>query len=161
MERRSMLVEGMVAGALGYLVVAGFFALINVATGHSPFQTAYLVGEALGARGPGPNETIGVILAANGLHVVISVLVGMIAAWLMMELEHHHALWYGVLLAFLGGFVLSVVAGGILAAEVTEVATWEQITVANALGAIVIGAYLWRTHRELMDELSREYGAMA
>lgn len=158
MQQKSPLVEGMIAGALGYLAVGAFFALLNVASGNSPFLTAFLVGEAIGARGPGPEGTVGVILAANALHLVISLIAGAAAAWLMNQLEHHHGIWYAVLLAFLGGFFLSVVVAGVLATEVAAVATWVEVTVANAIGASAIGAYLWRAHRELIQELKEEFG---
>lgn len=47
---------------------------------------------------------------------------------------------------------------GFLAAEVASVATWTEVTLANALGASVIGAWLWRAHRELMNELTEKFG---
>lgn len=148
--------EGAVAGVLAYVAVAAFFALLNVALGHSPFETAFLMGEAMGAGAPGPNAEIGIILAANGLHLLVSLVVGLAAAFLLLELEHHHGLWYAVLMAFLGGFFLSIVVVGVLGAEVTAVVTWPQVAAANTVAALVVGVYLWRMHRDLVAELSRE-----
>lgn len=156
MERRRMLVEGLIAGFLAYSVVAGFFAILNVASGNSAFATALLLGEALGAQGPGPEGTAGLILAANGLHVLLSVAVGIAAAWMMTQLEHHHTIWYVVVMVFLAGFFLSIVVVGMLAAEVAAVATWEEITVANVLAAAVVGLYLARAHRELLRSIQEE-----
>jgi hypothetical protein len=151
--------EGAVAGVLAYLAVAGFFALLNLALGRSPFATAFLMGEALGAGAPGPNPEIGIILAANGLHLLVSLAVGVAAAFLILEVEHHHRLWYAVLLAFLGGFFLSIVLVGVLGAEIASVATWPQIAVANSVAALVMGAYLWRMHRDLLTGIGRELDA--
>ena len=159
MDDRNTFVEGMIAGALGYLAVAGVFAALNAVTGQSPFQTAYLLGEALGAQASGRGATAGVILAANGVHVVVSLTVGVAAAWLLMELEHHHAIWYAVLLAFLGGFFLSIVMAGVLMAEASAVATWPQVTLANTVAAGVIGAWLWWRHRALLSTLRTEFAA--
>lgn len=148
--------EGAVAGVLAYVVVAGFFALVNLASGESAFATAFLVGKALGAGAPGPNAEIGVVLAANGLHLLLSLAVGIAAAFLMLEMEHHHGLWYAILLAFLGGFFLSIVVVGMLGVEATAVTTWPRVAVANSLGAAVVGGYLWRMHRDLLREIRRE-----
>jgi hypothetical protein len=159
MDRNRAWKEGAVAGVLAYVSVAALFALINVAFGRSPFDTAFLVGQALGAGAPGPNADIGIILAGNGLHLLISLAVGIAAAFLMLELEHHHGLWYAILLAFLGGFFLSIVVAGMLAVELADIVTWPQIAVANSLGALVIGAYLWRMHRDFLAALGREIEA--
>jgi len=159
MDRKRMLVEGMVAGFLAYLVVAGFFVLVNLGMGRSPFHTAFLLGEAIGAQGPGVNGTVGVILAANALHLIISMTVALAAAWLVMELEHHHAMWYGVMMVFLGGFFLSVVVMGMLTAQIAPVVSWPQVAAANFMGAFVIGRYLWRSHLPLIQSLKEEFGS--
>jgi len=159
MDRNRAWREGAIAGALAYVVVAAFFALLNLVFGRSPFDTAFLIGEALGAGAPGPNPDIGIILAGNGLHLLISLGVGIAAAFLMLELEHHHGLWYAVLLAFLGGFFVSIVVAGTLAVELADIVTWPQIAVANSLGAFVIGAYLWKMHRDLLASLGQEIEA--
>lgn len=148
--------EGAVAGVLAYVAVAAFFAVLNLAWGHSPFETAFLLGEALGAGAPGPDAEIGIILAANGLHLVISLGVGVAAAFLLLQLEHHHGIWYAVLLAFLAGFLLSIVVAGVLGAEVWSVVTWPQVAAANTVAALVVGAYLWRMHREMVSQLAQE-----
>ncbi|HZD04648.1 MAG TPA: hypothetical protein VE173_07015 [Longimicrobiales bacterium] len=159
MESNRAWKEGAVAGVLAYVAVAGFFALLNLTLGRSPFATAFLMGKALGAGAPGPSAEIGVVLAANGLHLLVSLAVGIAAAFLIFEVEHHHGLWYAVLLAFLGGFFLSIVVVGTLGAEIASVATWPQIAVANTIGALVMGAYLGRMHRSLLGDIRRELEA--
>lgn len=152
-------VSGMIAGALAYAVVAVFFAVANMVVGQSPFHTALLLGRAIGAQGPGPEGVEGPILAANGLHVLLSLAVGVAASWLVEKLEHEHAIWFAVLLAFLLGFFLSIVAVGMLAAEIGGVATWPQVTVANALAAAVIGGYLGKVHGGLVSSIRQELEA--
>ncbi len=159
MDGKHTMVEGLVAGALAYVAVAGFFAVANVVGGYSPFHTAYLVGRAVGAGVPGHGAAVGVVLAANGIHLLISLLVGTAAAGMMLEIDHHHAWWYAVFTAFVFGAFLSVMVMGVLAAELSAVATWTQVALANGIGTVVIGTYLLRMHRSLMGEIRRETAA--
>jgi len=46
-ERVEILRQGMIAGVLGYAVVAAFFAVLNFHDGHSIFRTASVLGSVL------------------------------------------------------------------------------------------------------------------
>lgn len=156
MNGRRSVREGLLAGALGYVVVALFFAVLNLADGGSPFRTAFLIGEAVGAGTGGLDDQAGVVLAANGLHLVISLIFGVIAAWIVLEVEHHHVLWYAGLTAAIGGFMAVVVAGGVMGAELTAVASWPQTTGAALLFTVTVAAVLAYRHRALLRDLGRE-----
>ena len=159
MDGKHTLMEGLVAGALAYVAVAGFFALANVMAGYSPFHTAYLLGKAVGAGMPGHGAQVGVVLAANGIHLLISLLAGTVAAAMVLEIDHHHAWWYAIFTAFLFGTFLSVMVMGVLTAELSAVATWTQVTLANGLAAAVVGVYLLRMHRTLVMQINLEASA--
>ena len=153
--RRSLL-EGLVAGALGYAVVAGFFAFLNLVTGASPFRTPFLIGEVLGAGSPGPGEAAGIVLAANGIHLLLSLWLGVVAAWLLQEVEAHHGLWVVVLMIFIAGFLFMVLVAGIAGAELTRITTWGEVTAAGFFFTAVVGAFLTWRHRLLTRELDQE-----
>ena len=71
--RRRLLFDGVIAGVIGYLVVASFFALWNLLQGLSPIYTASLLGEALfaGLRDPAAvTLDIGLAIAFNGIHLI-------------------------------------------------------------------------------------------
>jgi len=153
---KRVLTEGFLAGALGYLVVASFFAVANLAAGDSMFRTAYLLGEAVGAGTGGIGDAAGIVLAANGIHLVVSMLLGLCAAWVVMEVEHHHTFWYVAFIALFGGFVGTLLIGGIFGAEVTGAASWGRVTVASVLFALSLGAFFWLRHRDLAREISEE-----
>lgn len=149
--------EGIVTGLLGYGAVVAFFAVVNLTTGNPPFHTAALMGSALfwGVResahvvtGPAP------ILAYNGVHLLVSLLIGMGAAWLVFQAERHRALWYAVFFIFLAGFIYSVAMMGVFAAEIAHALTWPLIVLANLCAGLVAGLYLWRAHARLLGELS-------
>jgi len=110
---KRVLTEGFLAGALGYLVVASFFAVANLAAGDSMFRTAYLLGEAVGAGTGGIGDAAGIVLAANGIHLVVSMLLGLCAAWVVMEVEHHHTFWYVAFIALFGGGWLALGIAGL------------------------------------------------
>lgn len=159
MDGRRTLTEGLIAGFIGYAVVAIFFALVNGLAGNSPFHTAFALGRAVGAGWPGPGEAAGIVLAANGVHLLVSVLVGLAAAWLVMEVELHHGLWFAGVLAFAGGLLAAVIVAGIVGVEITAVITWPEAAVASLLYAVGVGGYLWHRHRGLLRTLQTELEA--
>lgn len=155
----SWIVEGLVAGLIGYVTVVVLFGIINLATGQEILHTAALLGSALffGARSPeaivaGPAP----IIAYNGVHILVSLLIGLGAAWLVFQTEKNRPLWYLVFFVFLAGFIYSVVVVGVLAAEMARVLSWGSIVAANIAAGVTAGGYLYLRHRRLPGELARE-----
>lgn len=158
-ERAQVLTQGLIAGVVSYAAVAIFFFLVNVLAGRSPFFTAAALGSALFygvgdltrlAIEPGP------ILAFNGVHLLLSLMAGTIAAWLVYETEQHHFLWYFVFFVFLAAFVYSLVVVGIVGAEMAHVIPWWAVLIANAIWMGSLGCYLWFQHRGLFQTLDEE-----
>jgi hypothetical protein len=158
-ERAQVLAQGLIAGVLGYAAVAVFFLVVNVIAGRSPFHTAAALGSALFyglqdpallAIEPGP------VLAYNGVHLLMSLVAGMIAAWLLFEIEHHHFLWYFGFFVFLAGFVFSLVLLGVYGAEIAHVVSWTLVLGGNLIWVLALGGYLWYQHRELITVLMKE-----
>jgi len=125
-------------------------------TGEGVFRTAALLGSALffGVReagdlvaGPAP------IIAYNGVHILVSMVIGLGAAWLIFQTEKNRPLWFLVFFVFLAGFIYSVAVVGVLAAEVVQLLSWPVITVANLAAGVTAGGYLWRRHASLLTEL--------
>lgn len=156
MNVKQSLVEGLVAGLLGYIAVGVAFGIMNVLSGLSPFHTAFLLGEAMGAGAPGPNQEAGIILAANGLHLVLSLVVGTIAALLVAEVERFHSTWPGIFLVFVGGLIFIVVVAGVVGAELITITTWPRATLASIVFVLAVGATLGWMHRDLPGALGRE-----
>jgi hypothetical protein len=155
----SWIAEGLVAGLIGYVTVVVLFGVINLAGGLAVLHTAALLGSALffGARsaaelvaGPGP------IIAYNGVHILVSLLIGLGAAWLIFQTEKNHPLWFIVFFVFLAGFIYSVVLVGVLVAEMVDLLSWPVIVVANLAAGLTAGGYLWWRHSRLLVELTEE-----
>jgi len=153
--------EGLVAGLIGYATVAAIFGVINLMGGESLFHTGALLGSALffGARdasglvaGPGP------ILAYNGVHIVVSLLIGLGAAWLIYQTEKNRPLWFVVFFVFLAGLIYSVALAGVLMAEMLSILSWPAIVLANIGAGITAGGYLWWRHAGLLVELTEGEG---
>lgn len=155
-ERSRVLVEGLVAGLVGYAAVALFYAVVNVWAGRSPFFTVALLGSALVER---PGGVVGVevtapaVIAYNGMHLFVFLAIGFGAAWLLFEAERYPRFWYPVFFLFVAAFVYSLAAVLVFAAPVAESAFWWSVAGANLAAALAMGVYLWRAHPRLWREL--------
>jgi hypothetical protein len=160
MDRESSwITEGLVAGLVGYGTVMAIFGVVNLATGEALFHTAALLGSALffGARGAGVVVAgPAPIIAYNGVHILVSLAIGLGAAWLIFQTEKNRPLWFVVFFVFLAGFVYSVAVMGVFAAEIVPLLSWPLILLANIGAGVTVGGYLWWRHSRLLAELSKE-----
>lgn len=144
--------QGAVAGMLGYLIVAGIFAIANVLAGQSPFRTAAELGAALfyGARDPSQVAvTPAYVFAYNGAHLVVFLAFGFAAAWLASLADRGSQLWYVALFLFL--FVAFHLIGGVqaLAVPMQTALSAPMIWVAGFAAAVAMAAYLVWMHPAL------------
>jgi hypothetical protein len=156
-SQSSWVVEGLVTGLVGYVTVVVLFAALNVFAGEGVFRTAALLGSALffGFReGADPVAGPAPIIAYNGVHILVSLLIGLGAAWLVFETEKHKPLWFIVFFLFLAGFIYSVVVMGVFAAEIVHLLSWPVIVIANLAAGIAAGGYLGWRHAQTARELS-------
>jgi len=159
--RKRMLVEGMVAGVLGYVVVAVFFVVVNVSAGRSPVYTAALAGEATfgGLRdAAGMTMDPGLVLAFNGVQLVVLLAFGFLAAWLMYATEMRPALWYVTFFAFLAATVAG--SGAVVAATVLSgrlISPW-LVMGAGLVAVAGMMTYLIASHRPLLRRIRASPG---
>lgn len=103
-SRTRSLLDGLLAGLVGYATVAVLFAALNVAQGRSVFYTAALLGSDLfyGAAAPGDVVVApGPVLAFNGVHLFLFIAAGIVMAWLAGLAERVPQGWYLVVVLFL------------------------------------------------------------
>jgi hypothetical protein len=156
MNRSRILWQGFVAGLIGYATVAVVFAAVNALSGLSPFYTAALLGSALfyGARtlsdvvlAPGP------VLAYNGFHLVVFLVLGVFMAWLTELAQRGPHLWYLGMLAYVlvafhaFAFVFSL-------PELLREALlgWGALG-CGILASLAMGAFLFGVHPRLQAEM--------
>ena len=147
--------EGLVAGIVGAVVVAGWFFLLDVAH-NRPFFTPAALGAAFftGASQVSSVEIEpGIVVAYTIAHIIAFALVGLIAARLIAEAEAHPPLLLALVLLFV---TLEVLSLGVLAAVAVwlfETVPWWAVIIANFMGAVAMAGYLWRRHPVLQQYL--------
>ena len=155
----SWIPEGLVAGLVGYGTVVAIFGVVNLAAGEAFSHTAALLGSALFFGARGASEVVGgpaPVIAYNGVHILVSLAIGLGAAWLIFQTERNRPLWFVVFFVFLAGFVYSVAVMGVFAAEIVPLLSWPLILLANIGAGVTVGGYLWWRHSRLLVELSEE-----
>lgn len=157
---RSVVVDGFVAGLLGYVAVVLLFAFLNVASLHGVFRTAEMLGRALlgGVTdgGTGPGSALAPVLVFNGLHLIVSLLLGLAASRLAEAAEHDHGLGYGLIFSVIavGGFVPIFV--GAITVEYLHALTWRDAVAGSVVGASATLGYVAWVHRGLVRTLFAE-----
>lgn len=145
--------DGLVVGVIAYVAVAAFYAIFDVLAARGSLYTLDLLGKAVfrGLRDPSvletPMQPDGAAMAAyNALHLVLSLAIGVVVSWLVAMAEHRpeHARLAG--LTVIAGFIVTIVAVGVLTAGMRAVLPWWSIVVANAFAVVLAGVYFLRRH---------------
>lgn len=154
-SRRPVLVQGVIAGALGATVVALWFLVVDFARGR-PFFVPAALGHALlhGTGLAGSEGIVAHVVAYTIFHYVAFIVVGMIAAFVLRTAEREPTLLAGAFLLFavfeIGFYLLSSVI-----AEFPALGAPAGYLVAggNLLAAAAMGFYLWRANPGLARRL--------
>lgn len=99
---------------------------------------------------PGP------IIAYNGVHLLVSLLIGTGAAWLLLEAERFHSLWYVVFFAFMAVALYITLLFGVFAVEIRHVLSWRAVVLGSGVGGAATVGYLLWAHRSLAGQLRDE-----
>lgn len=138
-----VLKHGTIGGLLGYLTIVLFYAGFNVLNGRSPFHTVAALGEALFDTG-GALPVAGAVLAYNGVNLFFFLLLGIVAAWLIYEVELHPGVWLGALYTVIMAFLIISGAMAMIAGTVAGVSALV-VLLGNLFAATALGGYLaWR-----------------
>lgn len=148
-ERTKMLSQGLLAGLIGYGVVALVFAVANLIAGRSIFYTAALLGGSLfyGIQDPaGITVTAAYVFAYNGAHLLVFLAFGLVSAWLASVSERLTQFWYvGLVMFFFVAFHV-VAAMQVVAVPVQHLISAWAIWTAGAAAAAAMAAYLLSVH---------------
>ena len=151
-----VLLDGLIAGALGALTAALWFLVLDLAAGR-PLRTPALLGTALLHRGAAAPQAGAVapleVAAYTAFHVLVFFAIGIGFSWLMMRFERFPILGFVLLVLFLclqlGFFFLEVALGAQLPGQLSP---WS-VMVANLLAAGSISLYLWKRHPRIAEGL--------
>jgi hypothetical protein len=89
----------------------------------------------------------------NGLHLLISLAIGLIVTRLIERAERHPAQAQLVLFTIVAGFVLTILGVGLLTSPMRPVLHWWSIVVANGLATLLAGFYLLQKRPGLWGRL--------
>ena len=155
-----LLREGVVAGLIGALVIAVWFGIIDVVTGH-PFFTPATLGQGLlstfGAISP-DQGTVTFVLVYTVFHFAAFMFVGLAASVIVALARYEPSILIGFAILFavmeVGIYGLTVLLEG---ATPLGRHAWLPILIGNALAAFAMGLYFWKKHSELEYELRHAF----
>lgn len=143
--------DGLIVGAIAYASVALFYIAFDVLAARGALYTVDLLGRALfrGLRDPAVlwfplQHDAGAILAYNAFHAVVSLGIGVLVVSLVEQAERHPSQALLILVMLVAGGVLTVFGVAYLTESMRPVLPWWSIVAANAMAALLAGAYLLR-----------------
>lgn len=159
---RRMLSEGLIVGLVAYAAVAVFYSFLDLLASRGMLFTVDMLGKAVfrQLRDPGvllfPQQLDrAAIFWYNGLHLVLSLIIGVIVTSLVWRAERHPARAALILLAVVAGGVITVLVVGKLTESMRPVLPYWSIVVANVLASCLAGVYLLSRHPGLWRHAGR------
>ena len=154
---KRMVREGLVVGLIGYAAVAIFYAVFDFLAARGGLYTVNLLGRAVfrGLRDPAvlqlplPADP-GAIGLFSGLHLVISLGIGLVVTWLVWQAEGPPAQARLAWLTIVAGFFVTIFGIGMLSGPIQDLLPWWSVVLANVLAVLVAGSYLLRRHPGLL-----------
>jgi len=163
--RRHTIRDGIAVGLIGYAAVALFYSAFDLLAARGAWYTVNVLGQAVfrGLRDPAILQfpvslDTRAIFAYNTLHLILALVIGLIVAALVAVAERVPRERQLIRSIIVAGFVVTVIVVGRLTNSVRPVLPWWSIVIANALAAILAGAYLIRLHRGLWRRLALAQG---
>lgn len=153
--------EGIVVGLIAYASVAVFYSLFDLLAARGGLYTVSMLGRAVfrDLRDPGVLQypvqpDLAAVFWYNGLHLLVSLAIGLVVVGLIEHAERHPARARLVLITIVGGFVVTILGVGLLTAPMRPVLPWWSIVVANGLATLLAAFYLLRRRPGLWGRLS-------
>jgi hypothetical protein len=145
--------EGLVVGLIAFVAVAAFYAAFDLLAARGTFYTLDLLGKAVfrGLRDPAvlqlpAQPDVAAMVLYNGLHLLVSLVIGLIVTRLVDQAEQHPAHGRLVGLTIVAGFVVTILAIGVLTGPMRPVLPWWSIVLANTFAVVLAGSYVHTKH---------------
>jgi hypothetical protein len=161
LHRREVLRDGITVGLIGYAAVALFYSAFDFLASRGPLYTVNLLGQALfrGLRDPSVlmfplSADWPAIFAYNALHLTVALSVGIFVTSIVGLAESNPERRSLVRLTIATGFVVTVMVVATLTTPIRPLLPMWSVVGANALAAILAGAYLLRRKPGLWSRLA-------
>ena len=159
--------DGVAMGLIAYVGVAVFYTGFDILAVREPLYTVDLLGKVAfrdvrtaATEGAPFQPDYAAIFLYNGLHLVLSLSIGVAMAWLVGRAQRHRQDAWLSLFVLVGGFAAIVAVAGVLTAPVRELLPTWSIASANLYAVTLAGIYLlWRrpgVWRTLLPFLGRK-----
>lgn len=154
-----ILKEAVIGGLIAYAAVVVTFGILNALQGESIFRTAAAMGAVLlyGAEAssrfavePAP------VLAYNGVHLLGSIVVGLIASVQIFETELHRSFWYFCFTVLIAAIVYSITVFGVFGVEIGGVLSWSEVVIGTAAWIGAMTGYFWWVHRGMVESIRED-----
>lgn len=144
--------DGVTVGLIAYAAVAVFYVAFDVLAARRMLYTVDLLGKTFfrGLRHPAAPQPpsppdLPAVFLYNGLHLLLSLCIGLTVVWLVERAEREPARAWLSLLAIVGGFFVTILGVMVLTAPIRPLLPHWSIVLANAYAVALAGAYLaWR-----------------
>ncbi len=156
------LTEGLVAGLIGYVAVVLTVAAIDLLQGFGLVHTPREIGMALffgGSGAPAPSDAMAPVLAWNGVHLVASLLAGLLGALMVLGAERFLGFWWAGLMVLVTVGVYALIGLGGFGVQVAGVLDWTTALLGTAAWLASMTAYFAWAHRRLRGQLEMEMGS--
>lgn len=141
--------DGLVVGLIAYATVAVFYWLFDFLAARGTLYTVNVLGLAVfrDLRDPTVLQLpvpvdMQAVLLYNGLHLLVSLAIGVVVVRFASHAEKHPAQAPMMLLLIVSGFVLTILAVGWLSAPIRPVLPWWSIVLANSAAVAAAASYL-------------------
>jgi hypothetical protein len=136
------------------MAIAAWFAIIDLSRGE-PFQTPTMLGNAVASVFlTTPPSQAGAILGYTLFHFAAFVLVGIVFSWIVNSAERAPWVLIGPLMLFVAFEIGWIGITQMLSRGFGEL-SWLQVFVANLIGALAMGFYMWKQHPNLSKRVNR------
>jgi hypothetical protein len=148
-----VIVDGVIAGMIGYLTVVALLAAVSMARGQSPFMIATLLGSRLFDGAADATIQANYVIAYNGVHLVVLLLTGLVMAAFSALAERAPQAWY--LGAILFPFAAAHVVGLPLwfDAQVRAVLPLWLVVIVTTAAVLPMALYLWYAYPGIRREM--------
>ena len=157
---KSTLREGVVLGLIGYATVAAFYAVFDFLAARGSLYTVNLLGLAVfeGLRDPAvlqlPISLDAVAIGLfNAVHLMVSIAIGVVIAWLVSQIEGGPSHARLALFAMAAGFLVTIFGIGMLSEPVRDLLPWWSVVLANVFAVCVGALYVLRRHPGLFGRI--------
>lgn len=150
--------EGMMAGVCGYVAVVLVVTVVDLLFGRAALHTAAHLGAWLfhpvedALTGPGWPSAV----AYNGLHLILSLIVGIVAATMVAVSERMTGSWYVALIVLIACAIYAVGGLGAIAVEFKGITDWPTAILGTAAWLAGMTLYLRFAHPRLLSQMKEE-----